>query len=806
MEKALPIECGRVIPAKTLVDLEWRAISEALADRCHSEMARERALNLPFLNREQAIRHSLSVLTELRNLLAEEDAPPPWPLVSDVQAALKRSRKGGILEPSDLRDISQIVSSASRVHGYFKSRYGRCPQMGQFIEDLPVLPEVAQEIDEAIEPDGTVADEASARLGDLRRRAKHIHQSSKQKVVSMVKSKEYEDHLQDTYYTIREGRYVLPVKAQFKNVVGGIIHHSSQSGATVFLEPNELVEMNNQLKLAVAEVEEEVRRILSRLTLLVMEHWQEILKQYEVLLDYDLLRAKALLSADLDASQPVLSEEDRVHLIEARHPLLALMGDRVVSNELVLGGPLKALVISGPNTGGKTVALKTYGLCALMLLAGLHIPADPNSEIPIYESIFTDIGDEQSVATSLSTFSGHLSNIMKGLKGTGPGRLVLLDELVVGTDPSQGSALAEAILTAFIDGGASLVVTTHYERLKALSLEDERIQNASVGYNESSLQPNFKLTMGIPGRSSALEIAEQLGMERAVVDHARSLIDQGERRFDEIIGRLNRKMEAAEQEAERLRERQRQVVDLQGQYERRLEELQRRRHRAAQEVKAEILADLNADLETVRTVVRDLQRGARPRKAQQARQWVGELIEQAGARIEGMIPLPESLQEEKQGERNPIGPAQAIPGQKVLVCSSGLEGVIDEPPDKRGRVTVRVGNIKTAVDLAELDWPAKATKTPERAVPMRDQSVMRTPDNTLDLRGFRVEQALIATESALDRALGENRSVLYLIHGYGTGALRKSLREFLDTSPYVDQHRPGEKGEGGDGITVILLK
>lgn len=799
------------ISRKTCDHLEWHRVLERLAHHCRGPVAHAAALGLDFPADQSVLNQRLDRITEARTLLDAGRSPPVGQVV-DVIPAVTRAARGGLLEPEELIAVGQHLEVAARCRRFFSELLVGAPNLVEVANDLADRPDLGRALLDSFDPDGGLVDSASGELGHLRTRVAGLHAQLKESIHSVLGGEEYADLLQDDYYTIREDRYVLPVKSGHKRHVKGIVHGWSASGATVYIEPEAVMQANNRLLMAQAEVDREVRRILTKLSRQVGGELEVLRRSQAAIITLDLTCAGAELSKELDASRPKIVAERTLHLKQARHPLLLLQGVAVVPNDLSLGQPQQALVITGPNTGGKTVALKTIGLCTLMGLAGLHIPAKPGSVVPRVEGVFTDIGDEQSLSANTSTFSGHIANIMSILAAHTPGSMVLLDELVVGTDPLQGAALAQAICERFADLDALLLVTTHYESLKALPFDDPRFRNGAVGFDAGKGVPTYALELDVPGASSALATARRLGLTPSIVERAVELTGPQQRRLDAIIRTLEAETAAARTARQQLEADR---AELAGQ----LAEVESARTRLRERLRDGIARERDLALRTARGVRDDLERLARQLKdAEKAKDadWVARQQRRVG-RVMGEV--IEAQRETSAAAAGPAVDASKLRiGQKVWVKSLMNTAELVTLPDDRGRCEVRAGIITSHVHLSELRLnrdgpdlaPPKASK-PKKAPPKREALTWETappqvPDNTVDVRGMRGEEAIERVEQFLDQLYEADQGVAFIIHGHGTGVLKKLVRERIPQSRLVIDWRRGGRHEGGDGVTAVLLR
>jgi DNA mismatch repair protein MutS2 len=804
------------LPSQSLADLEWPLLLQTLAALCHSESGQERARQLPLLEAPDEIEQLLELVAQARQL-HDEDEPPPFDEVPQLDKPLRRLAKDGTLDGPALLRIARTLHSARRVARFLSSRRERTPDLAALAERIEALDHVWQPILDAFEPDGELSDNASPELGQLRRRVSRLQRQITDRMKALLDKPSIAKYLQDTFYTQREERYVLPVRTDAGPAVPGIVHGCSSSGATMFVEPQQVIGLNNELKVAQVDVEREVLRILADLSGLVAAEMEAIEGNLGTIVELDLVNARARLALELRATRPLISSNGEMRLHGLRHPLMQLATERIVPHDVALG-PAQSLVISGPNAGGKTVCLKSIGLCALMLRAGMHLPTDSDSSMPVYRRILCDIGDDQSIARNLSSFSGQMRRLLGFLELADGATLVLLDEVVSGTDPNEGAALAQALLEAFVERDTQLIATTHYDRLKTLALTDPRFLNASVGFDVARLSPTFELFQGSPGSSFALPVARQLGLPEPVTERARKLAGEQQSDATDLLQELTQQRSAlrdAQREAEAARAR---AAALEQQWHERLEQLEARSKVAIDREHAAALDELKrarADLRQLRISLR------RAERLDDSRAIEAE-ISAAGRRVLAHAPERESP------PGRPAREEDLVVGACVWVPALAGEAEILESP-RRDRVTVRFGGLRTSVAVDELlvpsganigapashqskkeaarskqaetrraDSPADATKQGSR--------VERTIDNTIDLRGMRVDEALRETDAFIDQAILRGYDVVFVLHGHGSGALRGAIRANLELSPSVERLRAATEPEGGDALTVVWIR
>ncbi len=812
------------VPERTLEDLHWATIAGWLEKACHTKVGRRAAAALPFYTDVADIERELDRVDEWRRLEATGDAPS-FGGITSLEQALDQAGRTGTLTAQALLAVAETLSSARRMARALERRARRAPRLAELAAGIPDLTPLARMLFATFEPSGRIRDEASPTLANLRRDEASTVARARRIMERYLQTPELELAFQDDYFTLRDHRYVLPVKSGEHPAFRGIVHGYSNSGQTVFLEPEEMVPVNNRLIRLHDEIAREEAAILRDRSERVFEQQDAILHTMAIVGTLDTVQARARLAAHLDAVRPRIAQRGGIHLEHAVNPLLALRGVEVVPNDIDLGDEWQFLVISGPNTGGKTVSLMTTGLCVLMAQAGIPIPAGPNSRIAPFPRVYTLFGDPQDIEADLSTFSGHLRQLDRILREAGPGELVLMDEIIVGTEPEGGAALAVAVLEELAARGAVGAVTTHYERLKTLALRDKRFENASVGLDPRTGRPNYRLTMGVPGRSNPIEMAQRLGLPSRVVERAR-----------ELLGAERADLEAALVEVERLRARLARREEELETLRRKLESEREKLHQArldvrrraadlAQEQAREALDEIAAARKRARELIRALrERKPDMRAAQRARQVVGDL-ERTVRRRAARAKEDAGAASEKRPKAPPLRRLRRDDlraGLEVWVRSAGRTGTVVEVPRGAGPVTVALGALRMEVPLSDLalrtDEPAAATPAKPPAAPGAGETPAapsvepepgelppKTPDNTVDLRGLRVDEGLMRLDAALDRAMRRNAPALYVVHGIGTGALRSAVRDALRESEYVARWEPAPPERGGDGCTIVWL-
>ena len=772
--------------AHTLRVLEYDAIRQKVVAHCATPMGAERARQMTPRTDEEAIRVALQQTSEARRLidLAEE---MPLRGVQDVRSAASLARAGGILPPESLLSIADTVESARRLRSFLLTREEKCPALCVLARQLEPLPEVVNEVRRCLREDATVADSASPELARIRQRLRHLHSRITERLQATLNSSRIRNMLQEPVITMRGDRYCLPVKAEYRAQFGGIVHDVSASGATLFMEPQEVVDLGNQIREAQIAEQNEVVRILAQLSALVGKYSDPILLTCDALGELDFINARARLSVEWDAIEPALNTQGKIRLRKARHPLLK---PPVVPIDVELGNRFRILLITGPNTGGKTVTLKTVGLLTLMMQSGLHVPADTGTEMAIFQNIFADIGDEQSIEQSLSTFSGHMTNIAAMLPHCDEHTLVLLDELGAGTDPAEGAALAQAILDYLLARHARVMATTHYGELKSYAYARQGVQNASVEFDLQTLRPTYHLRIGTPGSSHAIVIAQRLGLPSSVIETAQARLAGRETEATSIMRRLEEEQRHVEEARQAAEQERREAAALRQQLQQRLEQVESERQRLREEVTQEVQHRLHQILQQAEEAYCRLREQPREnRAAQEARQQVRQAAEQMKQLLAPPAAAPTEIRE----------------GDTVKVTTLNVTGTVLQLTPKEA--VVQAGAIRVTVPreaLRRID-EKPVSKTPLVSVAVNvSREANISPE--IMLRMQRVDEALANLDQYLSEAYAAGLQQVRVIHGKGTGTLRKAVREYLNTHPLVASYRGADATEGGDGVTIVTLK
>ncbi len=786
---------------RTLRVLEYPKLAELLADCAACSVGKERARKLEPLTDAPVIRERLRETTEARRVIEAQGAMPFGGL-SDISELLRPAAAGAALAGTELLRVGDVLRCARRMREYFADLRDEAPRLCALAGTLSDQRELEERIEATLDPEGEVVDDASEALVRLRRRAQTLHARLQERLNNVLAKLATGNLLQDRLVTVRSGRYCLPIRAEFQRSFKGIVHDQSDSGATVFMEPAEIVDDGNDLRQTELSIEQEVLRILRELSGLVGEQAEVIREDLATLGELDYISARAHLSRQMEATEPELGERGYVSLMDARHPLIPR--DEVVPIDFHIGRGFTTLLITGPNTGGKTVTLKTVGLLNLMAQSGLHIPASAGSTVPVFDQIFADIGDEQSIEQSLSTFSSHMSQIIAILVQLRENALVLLDEIGAGTDPAEGSALARAILSELHQRGARTVATTHYNDLKTFAYSAEGMENACVEFDPETLQPTFRLLIGMPGSSNAFEIARRLGLPEAVIRRAQELVGESHLSVEEAIRRMEASQRDLERERGALQRQQEEIERLREQYWDDLSDLRSQRQEALEGGFDEALEVIRSAEREAARIIADLQRQTRQSKVtEQRRQEIAQLRERIKAQEEQSKRRTQRRRKSAADDREV--PTAVQPGDRVYVRSLQREGTVVEAVDEK-LIIVQVGRMRVECARADLRLPPEPERSelPGSVVKIQTEKQFTVP-RELHLLGLTVDEAIPRVEKYLDDALLAGMSPLRIVHGKGTGALRQGIHELLRSHPQVRSFHLATHNDGGEGVTIVEL-
>ncbi|WP_224371431.1 endonuclease MutS2 [Hyalangium versicolor] len=794
------------IAQRTLEDLGFAEVLRALAQRCRTAPGKERAQARPFLDTEDQVTDALSLVGEARSL-SQEQFSLPLGGVSDLRDSVNRASKGGLLEPRELIASAQLLYAFARTREALEEREETVPMLATLGRRLPMLEALASRIDRSFEPDGTISDRASPDLKEARDRANGLHRRIKTRLDELLHDEGFLPKLRENYYTLRNGRYVVPVISNFRGEVPGIVHNASQTGQTLFIEPQAMVSMGNDLAIAQSVVAEEERRILQELSNQLGKEADRVLEGLAAVAELDEAEAAAMLAADLDAHAPTFAGVDELTLYQLRHPLLVLKGTQVVSNDVLLSGEARALVVSGPNAGGKTVTLTAVGLCSLMLRCGLPVPVENGSRMPLYRSVNSTVGDAQDLSQGLSTFSAHVVSLRDIAAQVSKGSLVLIDEIAADTDPREGAAIAIAVLEELLERGAVVLVTTHLEELKALAHMDKRFLNARVGFDAKKMAPTYRLQLGAAGASSAIEVAARMGLPERICQRARDLsMNAG--------GPLAKALAAAEDERRRLTEELEKAKAAAEAAEKLRKDLEAQKQAFEKERKEKMMRfneDVAAASEHAAAEVKELLQALRSQSNEKAAAEARAALQQ---RAEEAAKRAKEARAELYQVQAPQPPTLKV---GAWVRHSGFDKDVEILELHDGEALVAAGLLKMRVPVSELS--GSRTAKPQQKFPERNKqevalkkasaaapAEVKATNFRCDVRGMRADEALTEVEQFLDQGMRSGEEAALIIHGHGTGALKQAIRDYLSNSPYIRMFRPGESHEGGDGVTVVALR
>lgn len=782
--------------------LEFDKIRNQLAENCVSESGKAIANELQPSDNLLEVEQMLRETEEARSIMGTSGSMPV-PYFTNPSNLLHLARIGGTLPPKGLMDIAQLLRAARTVKEMLMTDREDVQLLSGLAMGLSELRQIERDISNAIISEDEIADQASPELASIRRKKRSCNDRVRERLNSLIHSATYQKYLQEAIITVRADRYVLPVRQEYRSMVPGIVHDQSSSGATIFIEPMSVVEIGNELKQLTAAEKVEIDRILLSLSAQIAPEAQSIENNIQILSKIDFIFAKGLLGQQMEAVTPRMNAEGRLDIRQGRHPLID--PQQVVPLDIRLGKDYNTLIITGPNTGGKTVTLKTTGLFSLMAQSGLQIPAEYDSEMAVFDEIFADIGDEQSIEQSLSTFSGHMKNIVNIMENVKPGSLVLFDELGAGTDPTEGAALAQAILTSLLKKHVRTVATTHYSELKEFAMLTPEVENASVEFDVATLRPTYKLLIGIPGKSNAFEISKKLGLSDELIEQARALLSKEQIHFEDVLASAEYHRQLAKKEQQLAEEAHADMEAIRSQAEKERKQLEAQRERSIQKAKAEakrIIENARREQESLIEELRALKKagGAQEHEIQQIR----KKAEQSA----------EKLMDKQEIGGEPLTSVKV--GEFVHVASMDMDATVVALPDQRGVVQLKAGMMKLRAQLSDLRSPTQSQKREKKE---RDKIVKRqmggntridiinrTVDRELDVRGLALNEAMPEVEKFLDDAMLSSLGEVSIIHGNGTGTLRAGIAECLRKHPGVSSFRLGRYGEGETGVTIVTLK
>ncbi|MBR6873497.1 MAG: endonuclease MutS2 [Ruminococcus sp.] len=786
--------------------LELHKILELLAEKCSNEASRRLALETEPLKDIEAVRNEISK-TSCALELSIKLGNPVFYSFKDISASVKRAESGAALSLAELIEVKRMLQQIGMLVSWYSDVLDKENPLDIYFEMLFPNKYLANRLEAAIIDKDTLADDASPTLNSIRRKIRNAEVRIRDTLDKMIRSSSTQKYLQDSIVTMRDGRFVLPVKTEHKGQINGLVHDTSATGSTLFIEPMSVVEANNDIRILKGEEQDEIHRIIMELSDETARFAEQLMSGFKASVQLNLYFAKAELGSVMHACEPELNDDNQIFLHKARHPLIDKK--KVVPIDFAIGGDYDTLIITGPNTGGKTVVLKTVGLLTLMVMCGLLIPVSDGSKVCVYKNILVDIGDQQSIEQSLSTFSAHMNNVIEILGTADYSSLVLLDELGSGTDPIEGAALAVSIIERLREQGASIVTTTHYQELKMFALDTAGVENASCEFDVETMQPTFRLIIGAPGKSNAFAVSRRLGVPEDIIKHAKSLVSDENRKFERIIDSLEKirtQLEAEKESAEKdKREAESIRKELEAErekfYNEKEDELERARNKAS-DIVNRVQKQSQALVEELEKLRKEKDAADFSDRALQARRdqrsTMNKLYLEAN-------PVSDSRNDDY------VLPRPLKKGDKVKIPDSGRTGILVSEPDSKGMCFVQIGMMKTKLDssklrLVENEKPQQKKKGSGVSTKGVESRMTRKVQSELDIRGYTADEGIYEVDNFLDAAVMSGITLVTIIHGKGTGVLKNAIRDHLKRHPQVKSSRRGLYGEGEDGVTVVELK
>ena len=789
---------------KSLRVLEFNKIVDILKTKVSSSLGLKYIENLTPSSDYEEVKYMLEETSQAQGILLKRGAVG-LNGIHDIEDKAKRAEIGASLDPGSLIKIADTLRVARNLKNTLASSEEEefsYPIIQGLSNSLYVYRDVEDKIYNAIVSEIEISDNASSELRDIRRRIVQKNQSIRSKLNSIISSTTYQKYLQDAIISVRGDRFVVPVKAEYRSYVSGIIHDQSSSGATLFIEPMSIVDMNNELRQLRLKEQEEIERILSELSALVGEISHDIISNQEILGKLDFAFAKGKLSIAMKAVEPNLNEDKFINIKAGRHPLLD--AETVVANDIYLGRNFHTLLITGPNTGGKTVTIKTVGLFALMTQSGLHIPANYGSSMCVFDNVFADIGDEQSIEQSLSTFSSHMTNIVSILKDVTENSLVIFDELGAGTDPIEGASLAIAILEDVKMAGAKCIATTHYTELKNYALTKEGVENAAVEFDVDTLSPTYRLLMGIPGKSNAFEISKKLGLSEYIISRAREFIDDSNIELEDVLQEAEKSRLKAIEEREEAEKLKAEIEKVKQEYDERLAKITSQRDKLIEQAKSEAFRITRGAKEEVDNIIKELRQMENEMASKEKNRKIEALRKELSSSMGALQPSVESMIVPKVATKEI---KNLKPGDEVKVITLNQNGSVISVDERKKEAVVQIGIMKMTLPFKSLQKAKADVKT---TVTKGTRNIIKSKSgrvkSEVDLRGMNLEEAIMEVDKYLDDACVAGLEYVTIIHGIGTGVLKSGIQEVLKKNKHVKSQRPGQYGEGGAGVTIAVLK
>ncbi len=784
--------------------LELHKILEMLADETSNARTRETALALEPITELENVRLEVRKTAQAFDLSVKYGTPA-FTGFKDVRGSLNRAKSGASLTLRELLDIAQMLYQIRILSDWNKSRGEEETLLDELFASLSPDKYLEDRIKESILSEDEIADTASSNLANIRRKIAQAGIKIRESLDNLIKNTEVQKSLQENIVTMRNGRYVIPVKAEHKGNIQGLVHAASSSGATYFVEPISVVEANNEIRVLQGEEQEEIERIIAEFSSECAARADSIAESYLICTELNLYFAKSNLAAKMRASEPDISDDGRIELKKARHPLIDK--NKVVPVDIKLGYDYQALIVTGPNTGGKTVLLKTVGLLTAMTMCGMLIPAGDGSHISVFKNILVDIGDRQSIEDSLSTFSSHMSSVVEILKDADRDSLVLFDELGSGTDPVEGAALAVSIIDELKYRGSRLLVTTHYQELKLYAIEREGIENASCEFDMTLMQPTYRLIIGSPGKSNAFSISAKLGMPKNIIDRANELVSTENQRFEEVISKLEEtrlELEKKSEEAENLRrENEKKLSELESE----IDALNKRKEDEIAKARTQAMRIVESCRMQADALMDELNEIKKQKDKENFSQLAANARSKNKAALNKMFDTANPIIAAEHKEYVPPRPFRR--GDSVAIVDINKKGILASDPDSSGMVFVQSGIMKTKISVKKLRLiePEKVTYQNKKVSTKGVRGKMeRSSSMELDIRGQTVDEGIMELDMFIDNAVLSGIGIITVIHGKGTGALRQGIQRHLKSHPSVKSFRAGQFGEGEDGVTIVELK
>lgn len=784
---------------KTLKTIEFDKVLEILSNFAKSDLGKLRCIETELSNNFDTIKLNQKLTTEARNAYRQSDTDIPIGNLPDITNSLSTLKNKITLSIEDVQDIASIIVDTRKFNA-FLNRYAQTEEnLIKYINYLHPQPEAEERIEQIFDSNFNIKETATPELKMLFQSKRSFSENLKNTVAEMMKNTTFTGYLQDSVYTLRDNRIVFQIKAEAKNKVQGIVHDISQSGQTYFIEPQNIVGLNNKIRELEIEIEAEIKKIIRELSLYLSEHYEEIKTSFETLIELDFIFAKAKYSTAIDACEPEITEEKIIELKSMRNPVLISILDKVIENDFSIGSPYKSIIITGSNAGGKTVVLKTVALSIAMTKAGLHLPCFSAKVYP-FEKLYAEIGDDQNIIQSLSTFSSHVKNIKEILDNANEKTFILIDEIAAGTDPKEGASLAKAIMETFVEKGSLSIITTHFNELKSLPFNNNLFQNGSVDFDVENLKPTYRLRLGVPGASNAFAIAKNFGIETSIIEKAKINYEAGITDEAKILGSLQEKYSELNKLTEDAQKLKIASEEKYNKYNELYENLNAQKRKALKDYKRRYEDNLQDAKQQIKKVIENLNHNKTKENAIKSY----KKLSQKGSKTAENLAQEFSKVDIKYTE---LTDEDIKIGAKAIIKGLDQDVTIDSLPDKNGNMKILVGNLKSTINIKKLAKSLKRQKDIiKKKINISESKFVIERINMspkIDLRGFRIDEAIADLEVFLDKASMVGLSPIEIVHGHGTGQLRIAIRDYLSDSPYVAKFRQGEDNEGGNGVTIV---